>query len=312
MIRTGPRGLPARRIAARAALSLSFAALAFVGAQGWTEGRAATGRPVITTAEVLVAAHPLPAGTRIEAADLHWQRWPLDAIDPLWLTRERGSSSMLGRVVPVGLAAGMPLTTAVAAAPGSGSSFAAAIRPGWRAATIAVTPAAGLAGFIAPGDRVDVVLTQTLGARRTAQTLFADLGVLGVDQRQRGDFRAAAPIAATSDALGDASGTEPPGLVTLEVTPRQAEALAVAADLGKLVLILRGPGAEAATPPVRRWDSDITGLPAALLAPSPIGASPVAAIPPAVIAAPAPAPATPAGVEIVYGLPSAKAPEAAK
>ena len=59
------------------------------------------------------------------------------------------------------------------------------IRPGRRAISIAVSPAGGLAGFLAPGDHVDVLLTQTLGKRRTVQTLLTDLPVLGVDSHGR-------------------------------------------------------------------------------------------------------------------------------
>jgi pilus assembly protein CpaB len=222
--------------------------------------------------------------------------------------------------MPMRLAAGMPVTDAMSIATGNGSGFAAAIRPGWRAATIAVTPAAGLAGFIAPGDRVDVLLVQTLGNRRTAQTLLDDLGVLGVDQRQRADRSIAAPLAAASDVIADAtkaSGSAPPDLVTLEVTPRQAEALAIAAELGKLSLVLRGPGREMVAPGGRRWDSDVTGLSPALLATSAAGGGLAGALAPAPVQAVPTVPAMPpvaappaehGGVEVVYGLPAGAAP----
>jgi pilus assembly protein CpaB len=199
------------------------------------------------------------------------------------------------------------VTASLTVATGAGSAFAAAIRPGWRAISIAVGPAAGLAGFVAPGDRVDVLLTHSVGNRRTAQTLIADLGVLGVDQRQRGD--AGGPLASANDIVASAnSGAAPPDLVTLEVTPQQAEALTVAAELGKLSLVLRGPGREAARVGGRRWDSDVTGLPPALLA---AGGSTAAVPPPSPVAAVA-APAPTGGVEIVYGLPPAAAPPPAE
>nr|WP_310522834.1 Flp pilus assembly protein CpaB [Polymorphobacter sp.] len=184
-----------------------------------------------------------------------------------------------------------------------GGAFAAAIRPGRRAITIAVTPAAGLAGFAAPGDRVDVLLTQGIGKRRTGQTLLTNIAILGIDQRQSGDT--------VTDSLESAATPDlvTPDLVTLEVTPRQAEFLAIASDLGKLSLVLRGRGPDIATPTGRSWDSDVTGLPASLLAtaddtPAPIAPTPTA-LPAASSATPAATPPSPAsdGVIITYGLP---------
>ncbi len=185
-------------------------------------------------------------------------------------------------------AAPLPPPVVMAAPPVADTGLAAGIRPGWRAATIAVGPAAGLAGFVAPGDRVDVLLTQTLNGRRTAQTLLENLVVLGVDQRRR-DSGPAAALSAAGDVVAaatDASGAGPPGLVTLEVTPHAAQALAVAGELGRLSLVLRGPAGGASDTGGRRWDSDVTGLPAAMFAaPAPIAAArtvaPAAALPPA-------------------------------
>ena len=207
-------------------------------------------------------------------------------------------------------AAAPPPRPVASAPPVVATGLAAGIRPGWRAATIAVGPAAGLAGFIAPGDRVDVLLTQTLNGRRTAQTLLENLVVLGVDQRQRDSGPAAALSAAgdvvAASAAGDVvaaatseSDAGPPGLVTLEVTPRAAQALAVAGELGRLSLVLRGPGGGAADTGGRRWDSDVTGLPAALFAaPAPMAAAPAAL--PVTPASAAPPPAA-NGISIDYG-----------
>lgn len=323
MIRAKPNRWALQRTMTRFALSIGLGGAVFVATQQWvaTETAAAT-IAQSRTVDVLVTTRPIAAGTVLARDDLRWQAWPEQSVDRGWLVRTAKSASaslpMVGQVVPVQLAAGVPITSAMAVPSGNGSAFAAAIRPGWRAATIAVTPAAGLAGFVAPGDRVDVLLTQTLGNRRTAQTLVADLGVLGVDQRQRGDSAVTAPLEAAGDVVASAAGAssaEPPNLITLEVTPRQAEALAVATELGKLSLVLRGPGAGQSAIGIRRWDSDVTGLsPAQLSAGSNTGGGFASAQIP--IAPPAPtAPAAPAqrsgGVEIVYGAPPAT-PEASK
>jgi pilus assembly protein CpaB len=312
MIRAKSVSRSAQRLAIRGGLSLGLAGLAFAGAHGWAESRAPTpATEGVAMTDVLVTAHPIEAGQQLAPEDFRWQRWPVAAVAPGWLVRAGGMAAMVGRVSPVALASGVPLSTDVAVAPGAGSRFAAAIRPGWRAISIAVTPAAGLAGFVTPGDRVDLLLTQSLGARRTAKMLIGDIIVLGVDQRQRGDGGTTAPIAAASDAIATATAgaaADPPNLVTLEVTPRQAEAIAVAAELGKLSLVLRGPGVEPAGPGMRRWDSDVTGLPAAMLNTDTGGRAGAAAVA-MPIAAAAP---TPGGIEIAYGVTAPAAPAVAK
>ena len=315
MIRVNPVAPRFQRVAARAALALGLGGLAVAGAHGWAQGRAAArdDRSASTVA-VLVTALAIAAGATLEASDLRWQDWPVDAVDRVWLTRGSGPS-LVGRIVPAALPAGFPLTAGVAVTVGTGSGFAAAIQPGWRAISIAVTPAAGLAGFIAPGDRVDVLLTQTLGARRTVQTLLADLAVLGIDQQQRSDAAITAPIAAAGDAVADAvarAGAGPPNLVTLQVRPRQAEALAVAAELGKLSLALRGPGAEAVGAGSRQWDSDVTGLSAALLGAGANNSAVPAPSPNAVAAATSAAARPASGIEIVYGAAPSAPPAGAK
>ena len=143
--------------------------------------------------------------------------------------------------------------------------------------------------------------------------MLTDLGVLGVDQRQRGSRGTDAPLVAAGDVVAGASGAEPPNLITLEVTSRQAEAIAVAAELGKLSLVLRGPGRDPAVAGSRRWDSDVTGLSAAQLAAGGNSgdafARSVLAVPAASSAvAPSPSPPGGRGVEIVYGAPAAAPP----
>jgi pilus assembly protein CpaB len=294
--RRWPPGIAMQQSLIRLLLAGGLAAAALVLTQLWMAGRAgAAGR--VATVDVLVTARPVAAGSVMAADDLRWQRWPAELAGEAWLVRPDGLSLLVGRVAAGPLPAGVPMIQAMTLAPGEGSSFAAGIRPGRRAVTIAVTPAGGLAGFAEPGDRVDVLLTQAIGNRRTAQTLIADLAVLGVDGRRRGD---ASPLAAASDVIAEAAidtGAAPPGLVTLEVTPRQAEALAVAGEMGKLSLVLRGPGREDRSAGGRRWDDDVTGLSVAQLAPN-------AAPPPAVAAPPVPPLVTAGGggVEVVYGV----------
>lgn len=302
-----------QRVGVRLAIAGGLALAAAAATQSWLESAAAAARPGPAMLAVLVTAGPIDAGTTLTPAHLRWQPWPAAAIDRTWLVRGRQDiAAMVGRTTAARLAAGTPVTPAMATDAGTG--LAAGIAPGRRAVTIAVTPAAGLAGFIAPGDRVDVLLTQAIGNRHTGQTLLSGITVLGVDQRQRGDTGLAAPLEAAGDAVADAleqGGAAPPDLVTLEVTPRQAEFLAVAGELGKLSLALRGANSrDGAAPATRRsWDTDITGLSAAMFASAPASNGAPALAAPALAAAPS-APATGSrsgGVEVVYGLPAAAA-----
>src|SRR5260370_34203127 len=117
--------------------------------------------------------------------------------------------------------------------------MAAVLTPGNRAITVPVTPSSGLAGFVFPGDRVDVILTLTIQPgkdgekdateRRGSETVLTDIRVLATDQRADDQKREVA-VATTA---------------TLEVTPRQAEAIAVGSEMGKLSLSLRSLGQDA-------------------------------------------------------------------
>jgi pilus assembly protein CpaB len=114
-----------------------------------------------------------------------------------------------------------------------------------------------MAGFVVPGDRVDLILTLTLPAKEGAahhvsETVLRDVRVVGLDQSLSEDPKA--------DKKGDKKETSPPKTATLEVTPKQAEVVAVAVDLGVLSLSLRSLGrADGEGPPdapTHTWDSE--------------------------------------------------------
>src|SRR6185312_2859308 len=138
---------------------------------------------------------------------------------------------------------------------GDHSSMSAVLTPGTRAVTVNVTASTGMAGLIAPGDHVDLLLTMTIHSddkdvptRHMSETVLTNLRVLAMDQR-------------VSDDNKDANV---PKTATLEVTPKQAELVAVTSELGLLSLSLRSLAADkddyshAGTAPT--WDSDATRL----------------------------------------------------
>lgn len=182
--------------------------------------------------EILVATRSLPVGTILTADSFKYQPWPKDLVQNAYYVKEEADvSTLAGTVVRTAITAGQPITQGALVKPGDRGFLAAALGPGMRAVTVSVTNTSGVAGFIFPGDRVDIVLTQTVGGRgpslRTSETIMRNVRVLATDQRTVSE---------------DAEGKKEVRVfstVTLEVTPRLAEKIAVAQDVGKLSLSLR-------------------------------------------------------------------------
>jgi pilus assembly protein CpaB len=196
------------------------------------DARASAPAAVVPTRHVLVAKTPLPAGTILKAEQLRWQAWPADTPTGAYLTEANTRMDQLnGAVVRSSLQAGEPLSASRVAYPGDRSFLAAVLRPGYRAVTVNVSAASGVAGFVLPGDHVDLILSRTLdqnlGEKRfVSETLLTDIRVVGMDQR-------------ASDQNDPKKDVVVPQTATLEVTPKGAEVIAVASELGRLSLSLR-------------------------------------------------------------------------
>jgi pilus assembly protein CpaB len=186
--------------------------------------------------KVLVAKKALPVGTIIDAESLAYQPWPKELIQSAYYTEGQPDSDiqrLLGTVVRYQVTAGQPLTRGALVGPKDRGFLAAALGPGMRAVTVPVNTSTGVAGFVFPGDHVDMVLTQQVAgggdgpALKVSETIVRNLRVLATDQR--------------IDSKGDDGKTEVKTFanVTLEVTPRIAEKIAVAQSMGTLSLSLR-------------------------------------------------------------------------
>lgn len=183
--------------------------------------------------KVLVANRALPAGTIITADAMGYQKWPEELVqDAYFIEGESDMSQLLGTVVRFPVTAGEPVTQGSLVSPGDRGFLAAALGPGMRAVTVPVSAKTGVAGFVFPGDRVDVVLTQTVEGDgrplRAAETVLRNLRVLATDQ--------------TTEQVSDEEGktvVRAFRTVTLEVTPQIAEKVAVAQTIGQLTLVLR-------------------------------------------------------------------------
>lgn len=170
---------------------------------------------------------------RFTADSVGYQPWPDELVqDAYFIDGTADVNALMGTVVRYPVTAGEPVTQGALVAPGDRGFLAAALGPGMRAVTVPVSAQTGVAGFVFPGDRIDLVLTQTVEGDgqplRAAETVLSNLRVLATDQT-------------TEQTTDDAGKTVVNTFqtVTLEVTPKIAEKIAVAQTVGTLSLVLR-------------------------------------------------------------------------
>ncbi len=183
--------------------------------------------------KVLVAQRALPVGTIITADSISFQPWPKDLVqDAYFIDGESDMSKLLGTVVRNPITAGSPLTQGALVNPGDRGFLAAALSPGMRAVTVPVSARTGVAGFVFPGDRVDLVLTQSIKADegmglKVSETVVRNLRVLATDQSTE------------TEQVDGKTVVRAFRTVTVEATPRIAEKIAVSQTIGTLSLSLR-------------------------------------------------------------------------
>ncbi|WP_156841935.1 Flp pilus assembly protein CpaB [Novosphingobium aquimarinum] len=189
--------------------------------------------PVPQGPKVLVAQRALPAGTIITADAISFQDWPKELVkDAYYIDGEADMSKLLGTVVRFPITAGQPVTQGTLVAPGDRGFLAAALGPGMRAVTIPVSAKTGVGGFVFPGDHVDLVLTQQVkgtegDSLKASETILRNLRVLATDQSTE------------TESVDGKTVVRAFRTVTLEVTPRIGEKVAVAQTIGTLSLSLR-------------------------------------------------------------------------
>ena len=186
--------------------------------------------------KILVAKKALPLGTIIDASSFAYQPWPKELVQSAYYMEggpESDPKALFGTVVRYPITAGQPITRGSLVGPEDRGFLAAALGPGMRAISVPVNTTTGVAGFIFPGDHVDIVLTQTVEGGgdgpplKASETVVRNARVLATDQRV--------------SEKGEDGKTEIKTFtnVTLEVTPRIAEKVAVAQSIGTLSLSLR-------------------------------------------------------------------------
>lgn len=181
----------------------------------------------VASTPVVVAAEPIPVGTMLEARHLRIVAWPSR-------NQVQGSvatpADVVGRGVIAPIGANEPVTLMKVAGPEAGAGLPPIIPAGMRAISVRVNEVIGVAGFVTPGTRVDVVVTVSQDRDRVmTRTVVSNVQVLTAGSRydQETAMKDGKPIQTS--------------VVTLMVLPDDAEKIALAQNEGKLTLALRNP-----------------------------------------------------------------------
>ncbi len=205
--------------------------------------------------QVLAVAEPMFKGQRVREGHLTWIDWPSEAVTAALIVEDPEAEvpvmdSLIGAVVRDALEPGDPLTMARFIRAGDAGIMAALLSPGMRAVTIRISADTASGGFIQPGDKVDIILQETIQPddqfggqiQQVANTIFENVTVLAIDQ-----------IFAADSEIGAAL---PGSTATLELSPGDAERVTVAQVRGDLSLVLRGFSGSGARAPSRSREKE--------------------------------------------------------
>lgn len=208
--------------------------------------------------KILVAAADMPMGHFIKNEDLVWQSWPDESVHEKYIQQDSEITleSLIGAVAVAAVSAGEPILDNRLVKPGNRGFMAAVLPAGMRAISVRITATSGNAGFVFPGDRVDILLTHEVNIKsndrklaRISETVLSNVRVLAINQ--------ATENATHTPSIGKTA--------TLEVTPKEAEKISLIKSMGELTLVLRSLGKTededlqlAANHQSITWDSDVS------------------------------------------------------
>src|SRR5215470_17710789 len=196
-------------------------------------------QPVVTQT-IVVASRSLRFGAELSGSSLREVAWPGEPPVGAFHTIQE-LTSQGKRVVLAAFEANEPILNTKITGPGQRATLSAVLNEGMKAVTIRVNDVEGVAGFVLPGERVDVVLTRQQEKNAASDVVLQNVRVLAVDQLA--DERSEKPSVAKA--------------VTLEVSQAAAQKVALAATVGTLSLVLRKAGDTAAMEPRRITLSDL-------------------------------------------------------
>jgi pilus assembly protein CpaB len=212
-------------------LALALGGVAVILARAWLERAqptvvAAQQQPTMSLTKVVVARTTLFFGNRINAEQVRLVDWPADSVPPGSFTSvDDLLNGKEPRTVLRTIEANEPVLANKISGAGEKATLSAIITEDMRGMTIRVNDVIGVAGFIVPGDRVDILLTRDEGGKEKQITdiLLQNVKVLGIDQLANETQEKPVVVQA----------------VTLEVSPEQAQKLTLASQVGSLTLALR-------------------------------------------------------------------------
>src|SRR5262245_20057245 len=232
-----------------------FGLVAVFIAQSWLNSQAEmrmrdleANRKPVATQTIVVASKSLRFGAELGSSSLRELAWPEGAVPAGAFTKISDLTSGGRRVVLTAIEANEPILASKITGPGQRATLSAVIADGMRAVTIRVNDVDGVAGFVLPGDRVDVALTRQADKVNTNDVVLQSVKVLAIDQIA--DERTDKPSIARA--------------VTLAVNATDAQKVALAATVGNLSLMLRRAGEARAADTRRVTLGDLSnGMPSA-------------------------------------------------
>ncbi len=178
------------------------------------------------TMPVVVARVKLAFGARVGAQHLMVREWPVDSLPEGTFEQPEELLSDLPRKVLQPIEPNEPILASDVTEPGGRATLSAMLDGQYRAVTIPVNEIDGVAGFVKPDDRVDVILTTASEEGGAARILLQNMRVMGVDQTVTNEDEEPQVV----------------NTVTLEANPTQAKKLILARQVGTMSLLLRSTG----------------------------------------------------------------------
>jgi pilus assembly protein CpaB len=197
--------------------------------QRYISSRVATKPKPRPTAQVVVAQLDIAPGEPLESRKLQVSTWPLDIIPPKTVSNPQ---QLNGRVALMAISKGEPILESKLAPVGTAAGLSGLLDSNMLALTVKTDEVSGVAGFVNPGDRIDVLVELPKGGGHDGKEHFSKIILQNLKVLSKGQ-------------VWDQTVEKKPKVVptvTLEVTPEQAEMLNLATNEGKIRLALRNQG----------------------------------------------------------------------
>ena len=226
--------MPRKRVYTVLLLAIAVGAMFALGTYRYVQAMPERTTTSVNTTPVMVAASNLQLGAALRAEDLRAIQWPTESLPAGVFSTP---NDLIGRGLIQPVAQNEPILPGKLAPVGSGAGLPPIIPDGMRALSVRVNDVIGVAGYVLPGTKVDVLVTVSPTSQMqdmTSKVILTNVQVLAAGTRIERDVEEDKPISVS--------------VVTLLVDPLQAEALTLAATEGKIQLALRNP-LDATQPP---------------------------------------------------------------